>query len=58
MLGLATKISGITTNVNVSQGNTAAPISKYYPTAKTICESTITLDEAIKRWWKWIKLSS
>ena len=58
MLGLATKISNITTKVNVSRGNTAAPISRYYPTTKTISESKITLDEAIKRWWKWIELSS
>jgi dTDP-glucose 4,6-dehydratase len=58
MLGLATKISDITTKVSVSQGNTATPISKYYPTKKTISESTITLDEAIKRWWKWIEVSS
>ena len=58
MLELAKKISQLTKNLKVSSGYESEPISKYYPMEKPFCDSKVTLDEAIQRWWTWIKLTS
>jgi nucleoside-diphosphate-sugar epimerase len=58
MSELAASISKLTSQVPVSSGNKLMPISKYFPSLQTICESKVNLEESITRWWKWIKLTA
>ena len=56
MMDLAQKISKITSNVEVTSGDSSAPISKYFPHSFSENIDSVSLDDAIYRWWKWLMI--
>jgi dTDP-glucose 4,6-dehydratase len=58
MNALAQKISQLTSNVEVTSGDSTAPISEYFPQTPSENMDSVSLDDAIKRWWKWLKINS
>jgi nucleoside-diphosphate-sugar epimerase len=57
LIELASKISELTTNVDISSGDLSAPISEYFPRTQAKFESRVNLDDAICRWYEWITLN-